>query len=85
MAVALSNIDEIIKLIKESKNSIEETNLLSMKWKAGSIKKMLGSSAEQITKPNGLDENIGLIKDKHFFRNPSSSYPRNEIKPPNSS
>ena len=68
LAVALSNIDEIIKLIKESKNSIEaKTNLLSMKWKAGSIKKMLGSSAEQITKPNGLDENIGLIKDKYVF------------------
>ena len=86
LAVALSNIDEIIKLIKESKNSIEaKTNLLSMKCKAGSIKKMLGSSGEQITKPNGLDENIGLIKDKYFFRNPSSSYFRNEIKPPNSS
>ena len=68
LAVALSNIDEIIKLIKESKNSIEaKTKLLSMKWKAGSIKKMLGSSAEQITKPNGLDENIGLIKDKYVF------------------
>jgi len=68
LAVALSNIDEIIKLIKESKNSIEaKTKLLSMKWKAGSIKKMLGSSGEQITKPNGLDENIGLIKDKYIF------------------
>ena len=68
LAVALSNIDEIIKLIKESKNSIEaKTKLLSMKWKAGSIKKMLGSSGEQITKPNGLDENIGLIKDKYVF------------------
>ena len=68
LAVALSNIDEIIKLIKESKNSIEaKTNLLSMKWKAGSIKKMLGSSAKQITKPNGLDENIGLVKDKYVF------------------
>ena len=68
LAVALSNIDEIIKLIKESKNSIEaKTKLLSIKWKAGSIKKMLGSSGEQITKPNGLDENIGLIKDRYIF------------------
>ena len=68
LAVALSNIDEIIKLIKESKNSIEaKTKLLSMKYKAGSIKKMLGSSGEQITRPNGLDENIGLIKDKYIF------------------
>ena len=68
LAVALSNIDEIIKLIKESKNSIEaKTKLLSMKYKAGSIKKMLGSSGEQITKPNGLDENTGLIKDKYIF------------------
>ena len=71
LAVALSNIDEIIKLIKESKNSIEaKTKLLSMKYKAGSIKKMLGSSGEQITKPNGLDENIGLIKDKYIFSEP---------------
>ena len=73
LAVALSNIDEIIKLIKESKNSIEaKTKLLSMKYKAGSIKKMLGSSGEQITRPNGLDENIGLIKDKYIFSEPQA-------------
>jgi DNA gyrase subunit A len=43
LAVALSNIDQIIKLIKESKNSQEaKTKLLSTKWKAGLILKMLG-------------------------------------------
>ena len=33
---------------------------------------MLGSSGEQITRPNGLDENIGLIKDKYIFSEPQA-------------
>ena len=68
LAVALSNIDEIIKLIKESKNTQDaKSKLLKLKWKAGLIKKMLNSSNELITKPEGMDEDVGLVKDKYFF------------------
>ena len=68
LAVSLSNIDEIIKLIKESKNTQDaKSKLLKLKWKAGLIKKMLNSSNELITKPEGMDEDVGLIKDKYFF------------------
>jgi len=68
LAVALSNIDEIIKLIKESKNSQDaKEKLLSKKWKAGLIKKMLNSSNDSITKPDDLSEGLGLIKDKYLF------------------
>ena len=68
LAVALSNIDEIIKLIKESKNTQDaKSKLLKLKWKAGLIKKMLNSSNELITKPEDTDEDVGLVKDKYFF------------------
>ena len=68
LAVALSNIDEIIKLIKESKNTQDaKSKLLKLKWKAGLIKKMLNASNEKITKPEGMDEDVGLVKDKYFF------------------
>ena len=68
LAVALSNIDEIIKLIKESKNSQEaKIKLLSIKWKAGLILKMLDSSKSSITKPDDLNTNLGLTKDKYLL------------------
>ena len=68
LAVALSNIDEIIKLIKDSKNTQEaKLKLLSLKWKAGLIKKMLNSSNQLITKPQGMDEDVGLVKDKYVL------------------
>ena len=68
LAVALSNIDEIIKLIKESKNSQEaKIKLLSIKWKAGLILKMLDSSKSSITKPDDLNINLGLPKDKYLL------------------
>ena len=68
LAVALSNIDEIIKLIKESKNSQEaKEKLLSKKWKAGLILKMLDSSKGSITKPEDLNENLGLVKNQYLL------------------
>ena len=68
LAVALSNIDEIIKLIKESKNSQDaKIKLLSKQWKAGLILKMLDSSKGSITKPEGLSEGLWLIKDKYLL------------------
>ena len=68
LAVALSNIDEIIKLIKESKNSHEaKEKLLSKKWKAGLILKMLDSSKGSITKPEDLNENLGLVKNQYLL------------------
>ncbi len=68
LAVALSNIDEVIKLIKESKNSHDaKAKLLSIKWKAGLIKKMLNSSNDSITKPDDLIEGLGLVKDRYLL------------------
>ncbi len=68
LAVALSNIDEIIKLIKDSKNSHEaKEKLLSKKWKAGLILKMLDGSENLTTKPEDLNENLGLIKNQYIL------------------
>ena len=68
LAVALSNIDEIIKLIKDSKNSHEaKEKLLSKKWKAGLILKMLDGSENFTTKPEDLNENLGLMKNQYIL------------------
>jgi len=68
LAVALSNIDKIIKLIKESKNSQEAKNkLLSTKWEAGLILKMLDNINGSLTKPENLSQDLGLKKDKYLL------------------
>ena len=68
LAVALSNIDEIIKLIKESKNSQDaKIKLLSKKWKAGLILKMLDASKGSITKPEDLSDDLGVKNDKYLL------------------
>ena len=68
LAVALSNIDEIIKLIKNSKNSNDaKSKLLSKKWNAGLILKMLDSSKGSLTKPEDLSDGLGLQKDKYLL------------------
>ena len=68
LAVALSNIDQIIKLIKKSKNSQEAKNkLLSTKWEAGLILKMLDNINGSLTKPENLSQDLGLKKDKYLL------------------
>ena len=68
LAVALSNIDKIIKLIKDSKNTQEAKNkLLSSKWEAGLILKMLDNIDGTLTKPEDLSQEFGLKKDKYLL------------------
>ncbi len=68
LAIALSNIDKIIKLIKESKNTQEAKNkLLSTKWEAGLILKMLDNINGSLTKPEDLSQGLGLKKDKYLL------------------
>ncbi len=68
LAVALSNIYEIVKLIKESKTTQDaKTKLLKKSWMPGLIIKMLDNSDNEITKPEDLSDDFGLIKNKYYL------------------
>ena len=61
-AVALTNIDEVITLIKASPTPAEaKQGLMSKSWAPGSVTEMLERAGETDTRPDGLDEGCGLI------------------------
>ncbi|MCC2654993.1 MAG: gyrase subunit [Panacagrimonas sp.] len=62
LAVALANIDEMIELIKRSPNSAEaRTGLMSRDWNAGLVTTMLARTDAQASRPEDLDEALGLF------------------------
>ena len=61
LTVALSNIDQMINLIKKSKDGNEaKGKLLKKKWKAGKVSKMLKKAGEEACRPDDLDKSVGL-------------------------
>ncbi len=63
LAVALSNIDPIILLIKAAKNPQEARIRLSEKiWKPGVVTKLLQEANTQVSRPDGLAPEFGLSK-----------------------
>ena len=61
LTVALANIDQIISLIKSSKDpSIAKSKLLAKKWKAGLVGKLIKNSGSISTKPSSLGREFGL-------------------------
>jgi DNA gyrase subunit A len=63
LAVALSNIDPIIRLIKAAKNPQEARVSLSDKiWKPGVVTKLLKEANTQVSRPDGLSTEFGLSK-----------------------
>ena len=61
LTVALANIDQIISLIKSSKDpSIAKSKLLVKKWKAGLVGKLIKNSGSISTKPSSLGREFGL-------------------------
>ena len=62
LTIALSNIDPMISLIKKSKDGNEaKAKLISKKWKAGSVTKMLKKAGTEACRPDHLDKKVGLI------------------------
>ena len=60
LAVALANIDEIIKLIKQSSSRIEaRTQLMSRDWQPGVVADLLARSGSEASRPDGLDASFG--------------------------
>lgn len=69
-AVALSNIDEMIQLIKESADAPEaKTKLLARSWQSGLVGEMLSRTDldMQMARPEGLPENLGLRGDGYHL------------------
>ncbi|HFC8541858.1 TPA: DNA gyrase subunit A, partial [Neisseria lactamica] len=69
-AVALSDIDEIIRLIKESPNAAEaKEKLLSRSWRSSLVEEMLTRSGLDLgmMRPEGLAANIGLKEQGYYL------------------
>jgi len=61
-AVALTNIDAVIELIKASPTPAEaKLGLMGRSWAPGSVTGMLERAGDTDTRPDGLDEGFGLI------------------------
>ena len=61
LAIALSNIDEMIELIKQSSTpAIAKHALLEREWKAGVVSELIERVGSESSKPVGLDPNLGL-------------------------
>ncbi len=60
-AVALTNIDEIIALIKKSESpAVAKEKLIAKSWKPGVVTKMLGRAGADASKPDDLDPEYGM-------------------------
>jgi DNA gyrase subunit A len=61
LAVALSNVDEIIQLIKESPSPAEaRQKLTSRLWRSGVVQEMLARAGAEQARPDGLGADLGL-------------------------
>ncbi|WP_353981844.1 DNA gyrase subunit A [Salinicola endophyticus] len=69
LAVAISNIDEVIELIKASPNAAEaKEKLIARDWQPGQVTGMLERAGATSCKPEDLDEGYGLTDDRALYR-----------------
>jgi len=67
LAVALSNIDEIITLIKSAASPQEaREGLVAQGWHPGIVTTMLERAGADVSRPDGLDAELGL-RDGHYW------------------
>lgn len=68
LGIALSNIDEMIALIKAAKNPAEaKEQLLKKVWKTGQVLQMLERAGTESFRPEGLSQEYGLQKDGYYL------------------
>ncbi|MBI4357348.1 MAG: DNA gyrase subunit A [Gammaproteobacteria bacterium] len=71
LAVALSNIDAIITLIKQAKTPAEaKEHLLASTWPPGTVTQMLHNREAALTKPKDLSPSFGLLDEKRYQMTP---------------
>ena len=71
LAVALSNIDPIIALIKASPNAAAaREKLTGIAWRSENIQKMLAASGSDVARPDDLEAQYGLMENGNYFLSP---------------
>ena len=74
LAVALSNIDPMIELIKASADAQEaREKLLARSWRSDTVMQMLERAGPDAAKPDDLDEQYGLKADGEYFLSPEQA------------
>ncbi|MGB5425358.1 MAG: DNA gyrase subunit A [Gammaproteobacteria bacterium] len=64
LSVALSNIDEVIKVIKSSPNrAVAKEALMERSWEPGAVTGMLERAGADASRPEGLEAGFGLVED----------------------
>ena len=75
LAVALSNIDPVIALIKASANVQEaRAKLISTPWRSESVEGMLERAGKDAARPEGLDESYGFKDDGFYYLSPEQAH-----------
>ena len=73
LMVSIANIDEVIKIIKKSKDTkIAATELCKKSWKAGPIEAILKKAGNDACRPKGLSSEYG-IKGKNYKLSPAQA------------
>jgi DNA gyrase subunit A len=68
LAVAISNIDRMIELIKASDTTAEAKEKLSAQsWEPGEVVSMLERAGETACRPDHLEDHLGFINGKYFL------------------
>ncbi|VAW62087.1 DNA gyrase subunit A [hydrothermal vent metagenome] len=68
LAIALTNIDEVIELIKKSTNSAEaKAGLVARVWPVGMVSDMLGRAGAEVSRPEFLKNEFGLHVDGYHM------------------
>lgn len=68
LAVALSNIDEIIALIKQAASPAEaKDGLMARGWNTGIVSEMLTRSGADMSRPDDLDAGLGLREGQYWL------------------
>ncbi|RRJ84224.1 DNA gyrase subunit A [Aestuariirhabdus litorea] len=74
LAVALSNIDPVIKMIKESPTPQEaKERLIATAWDGGYVLAMLEKAGADACKPDDLPEQFGLKEGGKYFLSPAQA------------
>ncbi|MCB1647295.1 MAG: DNA gyrase subunit A, partial [Pseudomonadales bacterium] len=74
LAVALSNIDPVIELIKNSPNAAEARDrLVETPWRSENVQRMLEKAGPDAAKPEDMDERYGLKSDGQYFLSPEQA------------
>ncbi len=66
LAIALSNIDEIIEMIKQSPSpAVAKAALLERDWAPGIVDDMLRRAGAEASRPDGLSAEFGLVDERY--------------------